>query len=305
MKRRARLFSALVLALAFVTPTLGQAEAPAPRPKRLGVVGFYNPRLMYLKYQPLADYLSEKTGATWELLISADYDETVRRLCAGEVDLAYLGPLTYVKANSVCGARAVVRLQTGGKDSFRSYVMVRSDSPAKSLADLSGKRIGFGSPLSTSAHLVPFAMMVHADVFSDPRTTCINFGHHERAARACLIGEVDACGVRDIIGDRFLDRGLRVLATSEPIPNFPLVASPKTDATTIDRVVAALVDMPAQDARLRARMAAWDPELASGFVRAQGDEYERIRRLALEILGADFSRKSESDLACPAGIREP
>ena len=51
-------------------------------------------------------------------------------------------------------------------------------------------------------------------------------GQHERAARAVLLGEVEACGVRDVIGELFLHRGLRRLARSGPIPAYPWVVPP-------------------------------------------------------------------------------
>lgn len=291
------LFMAALLGV--VTPGPRAAEAPARRSAKLGVVGFYNPRLMYLKYQPLVDYLTEKTSMNWELVIGSDYDETVKRLCEGKVDLAYLGPLTFTKAKHLCGARAIVRLQTGGKPTFHSYIMVRVDSPYRTLEELRGKRIGLGSPLSTSAHLVPLAMLRDRGVLGEGgKTSCTNYGHHERAARACLMGEVDACGVRDVIGDRFIDRGLRVLARSEPIPNFPLVASPLADEKVVREVIKSLVDEPAADAALRARIATWDPELASGFVQAREADYDAIRDLAFTILGKDVFDKTESELAC-------
>ena len=52
-----------LLALALLLPaTTGAPAVGDDVPTRLGVVSFYNPRSMYVKYQPLVDYLSEQTG---------------------------------------------------------------------------------------------------------------------------------------------------------------------------------------------------------------------------------------------------
>ncbi len=113
-----------------VPPALGGDQLePSATVRHLGVVGFYNPRLMYFKYQELVDYLTEATGDRWELAVTLDYGETVRALCSGGLDLAYLGPFTYLRVHEACGATPVVRLNTRGSPTYRSVIMVRRDSP--------------------------------------------------------------------------------------------------------------------------------------------------------------------------------
>lgn len=275
---------------------------PAPRPLRLGAVGFYNPRLMYLKYQVLVDYLSEATGLPWELEIATNYQETVDALCAGRLTLAYLGPFTYVRANERCGVEPIARLQTGGSPTYRSVIMVRSRAPFQSVADLAGTRFGFGAPLSTSSHLIPRAMLLDAGIpLAD--MACRFYGHHERAARAVLLDEVDACGVRDVVGQRFIERGMRVLATSGPIPNFPIVAGPGLSPKLRRQVEEALIERPAHDAVVAARIASWDPEIRDGFARGDDAEYDSIRRLVVRLLGPSGLIVDEAELVAAVGCR--
>jgi phosphonate transport system substrate-binding protein len=298
--------AALVIAAAFTSagglpaaaPAPGHAAAAGGGPARFAVVSFYNPRLMYLKYQPLVDYLSEQTGRPWELVVSPAYESAVEQLCSGQVAAAYLGPFTYVRAHARCGAEPVVRLQTGGSATYRSYVMVRTESAIASLADLRGKRIGFGAPLSTSSHLIPRAMLARAGLAPGRDLTCVYLSHHERAARAVLLGDVDACAVRDIVGEKFVQRGLRVLARSEPIANFPLVLPPGSSAELRDSLVRALVTLPRAEPAVARRMAEWDEELAAGFAPVADGEYDQIRRLAEATFGAAVMTVSESELMC-------
>jgi len=299
---RPDLTTIVLLALTLLAPGLVAQEQAGPggeTPHRFGVVSFYSPRMMYLKYQPLVDYLSEHTGHPWELHINTSYQQTVDELCSGELTAAYLGPLTYVRAHARCGAEPVLRLQTGGRDTFRSYILVREDSPVKELADLEGKRFGFGSALSTSSHLFPRAMLIKAGIRPGDGTQCLYFEHHERAARAVLVGEADACGVRDIVGEKFLERGLRILARSQPIPNFPFVIAPHGSDEIRRQLVQALVELPKKDHGIARTMATWDEELARGFVSSNDAEYDGVRALAKEVFGPESLTLPEERLRCP------
>jgi phosphonate transport system substrate-binding protein len=266
-------------------------------PTRLGVVSFYNPRSMYVKYQPLVDYLTEQTGDQWELRVSASSQEAVDDLCAERVGLAYLGPLSYLRAHAQCGAEPLLRLRTRGSDVFRADILVRSDSPFETLEDLAGHRIGFGDPLSTSSHLVPRSMLQSAGLEPGRDIECRYFGQHERAARAVLLGEVEACGVRDVIGELFLHRGLRRLARSGPIPSYPWVVPAQSSPDERERLTTVLLRFPG-DAEPRRDEERWDLELTGGFTRASDVDYDIVRGIAERVLGPDALTAPSGDLRC-------
>jgi phosphonate transport system substrate-binding protein len=299
MRRSITITAALLLLLAFPCPGQQQAEPGAEEePLLFGVVSFYYPRLMFLKYGPLVEYLSEQTGRRWELRLGTTYEQTAGELCAGRLTAAYLGPLTYIRAHEACGAEPVARLNTGGEESYRSYILVREGSPIRDLADLKGRRFAFGSPLSTSSHLVPRDILIRAGLEPGKDVQCAFLEHHEEAARAVQMGEVDACGVRDIVGDRFLQKGLRLLVKSDPIPNFPVVIAPGTAPDVSRQLARVLVDLPRQDPEIAQAMASWDRELADGFARTTDAEYDTIRDLAREVLGAGGLTLPEEALRC-------
>jgi phosphonate transport system substrate-binding protein len=286
------------LALALLLPAAAGGQAPdGDALLRLGVVSFYNPRSMYVKYQPLVDYLAEQTGEHWELAVSASYQEAVDEVCAGQVALAYLGPLSYVRARARCGAEPLLRLRTRGRDVFHSDVLVRSDSPFERLEDLAGHRVGFGDALSTSSHLVPRAMLQAAGLEAGRDIACRYFGQHERAARAVLMGEVEACGVRDIIGEVFLRRGLRRLARSGPIPAYPWVVPPGSSPAEREALTSALLRFPGR-AQPRRDEERWDLELSGGFTAAADADYDIVRRLAERVFGPGALTRPRGELQC-------
>jgi len=299
MRRRLSSIAIGFALLALAAPGLGAEKRTRPadeEPHLIGVVNFYYPRLMYLKYQPLVDYLSEQTGHRWDLRISTTYQQTVDELCSGRLTMAYLGPLTYVRAHAACGAEPLVRLQTAGLATYRSLILVREDGPYRRLSDLAGSRFAFGSALSTSSHLVPRGMLEKAglDLTTDLEISYLE--HHERAARAVLLGEVEACGVRDIVGQKFVGRGLRVLAESDPIPNFPFVLGPRAADAMKRELIRVLIELPKENPSISETMASWDKEIARGFVPCTDAEYDGVRRLARQVLGPDALTLPEVEL---------
>jgi ABC-type phosphate/phosphonate transport system substrate-binding protein len=194
-----------------------------------------------------------------------------------------------------------VKLNSGGKPTYQCLIMVRADSTLRNLSDLTGKRFGFGAPMATASHLVARAMLEGAGLHPGIDVACRYYAHHEQAARAVLFGEVEACGVRDLVGEKFTNRDLRVLARSEEIPNFPLVLAPGSDPALQSELVRVLVALPGQDAGAAATIRGWDEELSGGFTPATDGEYEPIRRLAARVFGPSALTLPEPRLECRPG----
>lgn len=281
------------------------AEAsPAPPPALdLGVVSVYNPRLMFLKYQPLVDYLTSATGRPWNLVVVSSYERLVQDLCSGKLTSAFLGPFAYARAHAACKALPVAILATGRKRVYRGLIMVRADSPLQSLPDLAGKRFGFGPPMATASYLEVRATLEDAGLRPGVDVACRHYAHHEEAARAVLLGEVDACGVRDIVGEKYTRRGLRVLARTDEIPNFLLALAPGREPALLEELVRALVLLPRKDSRTAETIRGWDEELAGGFLPADDADYEPVRRLAVRLFGPFALTLPESQLECRPGRR--
>jgi phosphonate transport system substrate-binding protein len=294
--------SALILALAGFLAEASQAPQPV---LHLGVVSFYNPRLMFLKHQPMVDYLTATTGRRWDLVVVPSYERLVEDLCSRKMTAAYIGPFAYARARAACKAIPLATLASAGKPTYRSLVMVRDDSPLKTLADLAGKTVGFGPPMATAAHLVARSMLRDAGLNPGIDVGCRHYAHQEEPARAVLRGEVDACGIREFVGEQFTRRGLRVLARSEEIPGFLLALAPGSEPALRDELVRVLVSLPGQDSGAAKAIRAWDAELAGGFVRASDAAYEPVRRMAVRLFGPAALTIPAASLECRSPEHEP
>lgn len=159
---------------------------------RIGLVPYLSPDRMRASRTSLAAYLAGNLGIPVELVVGADYDDVGALLRKGEVDLAELSPFAFVRARRHMKLEPLVSAISSGSSTSGGYIVVRDDSPRRTLADLRGARMGFVDPASTSGYLYP--LKVFKDQGIDPNTyfSSIEFlGSHDGVLLAVLDGGVD------------------------------------------------------------------------------------------------------------------
>ncbi|MCR6629182.1 MAG: phosphate/phosphite/phosphonate ABC transporter substrate-binding protein [Magnetospirillum sp.] len=201
----------------------------AERPDKL-VVGLLPgesaPTVMRLN-EPLRAYLEKRLGLPVELVVGANYAATGEALRFDRLDIAYLGPVTYILQSKHAKLEPFARPshEVVGP-TFQAVVIVPADSPAKALADLKGKEVAFGDPASTSGTWVPRYMLADAGLVSERDYSLRVLGAHDAVALAVVNHKADAGGLSKPIYDRLLKEGkidpkaVRVLAESPAIPEY-------------------------------------------------------------------------------------
>jgi phosphonate transport system substrate-binding protein len=187
------------------------------------------------KFTPLADYLSKKCGQTISIEISESYAAHIKRVGEERMDLAYLGPASFVKIIDIYGEKTLLaRLEVNGNPFFQGMIVTRDDSSIKTLDDLTGKTFAFGDPNSTMSHLVPLYMLMEADITVDKFKKTAFLGSHNNVALGILGGYYDAGGVKEGVYYKYRERGLKVLATSSPVSEHLFIAGKGIPQSTIE-----------------------------------------------------------------------
>jgi ABC-type phosphate/phosphonate transport system substrate-binding protein len=229
------------------------------------IIPYYSPEKLWAKFSPLVDYLRKTTGKPWELKLYPNHDSTVDAVCSGEVSLALLGPVPLARSIEKCGAQTLaVAIGTDGTLFYHS-VIVTTDPSISTLTQLRGKQIGLFKG-STAAHILPLKMLSAAGLKKgDVRP--VFFEGQDRIMNALLTGEVPAAGMKDVLYKRFPDARLRVLKTSEPLPNFAVASTPKISSQTKELFLKALLRLrPQKNEADRKMMQEWDDEIKNGFI---------------------------------------
>ena len=242
--RRFLLMLPVVLGL-FWFNAISAAEAPAPL--IFGVHPYLPANELQTRFQPLTDYLGKTLGHDVEIRVGRDYEEHIRAVGTNTVDIAFVGPAQYIKLVNEYGTRPLLaRLEVNGKPELFGAIIVRTDSPLHTLADLKGHRFAFGDPDSTMSHIVPEAMLAEAGVPLSALSEHKFLGAHRNVALGVLAGDFDAGAVKTEVYEEYAERGLRLLAKSPAVSEHLLVVRPDMPAENIEKLRQALLNLKDQ-----------------------------------------------------------
>jgi phosphonate transport system substrate-binding protein len=155
-------------------------------------------------YKPITDRMAKLTGKKIEFFMPTSYASVVEGMLSKFVDVAVLGPYSYVIANSkdseievfATYAKKPGYLQEEGPG-YRGVLVSKKGSGLKKIDDLKGKLIGLTDPGSTSGNLVPrvvFAKVIGMDIDKFFKKA-VYTGSHELSTVAVHQGKVDAAFV--------------------------------------------------------------------------------------------------------------
>jgi len=221
---------------------LSQADdVPTTQALTLAVHPYLPPEEVKTRFTPLADYLSRAVGRPVEVRVGHNYEQHIAAIGADSVDIAYLGPVSYVKLVERYGKKPLLARQEVDHQRFLyGVIFVRQDSSLKHLKDIKGKRFAFGDTNSTMSHVVPEFMLSHTGITLKGLSHYAFLGSHKNVALAVLAGDYDAGAVKQEVFQEMKAIGLRALATSPPVADHVFVASAKLPETLTQKLQKAL-----------------------------------------------------------------
>jgi phosphonate transport system substrate-binding protein len=226
------------------------------------------------KFSPLATYLGEKIGQPVQVKVSKSYRSHAERIGEGRMDLAYLGPASYVKITHMYGKQTILAcLEVNGSPFFHGMVIARQDSPVKTPQDLVGKKFAFGDPNSTMSHLVPRFMLWENGVSLEKLKQYEFLGSHHNVVLGVLGGYYDAGGIKEGVYYEYKDRGLNMIAKSPPIAEHLFVANKNLPEETINSMRKLLLNL--KDKTILSSI----KKSVTGMASVKDEDYESLRAI--------------------------
>ncbi len=158
------------------------------------------------KFTPLASYLEKALGMKVEFTPVNDYPAAVEALVNKKVDVVWFGGFTHVQANIRSGGKIVPLAQREEDTKFQSVFIAKTDSGIKTLADMKGKQVSFGSQSSTSGHLMPRSFLLAANINPEKDFRRIAYsGAHDATIASVVSGKVDAAALDITVWRKFVN----------------------------------------------------------------------------------------------------
>ncbi len=197
-------------------------------------------------YQPITDRMAKLTGKKIQFFMPTSYASVVEGLLSKFIDVAVLGPYSYVIANNndknievfATYAKKPGHLQEEGPG-YKAALVTKKGSKFTSIEALKGTVLGLVDPGSTSGNLFPrvvFSKNVGGDLDKYFKKV-VYTGSHELSTVAVAKGKVDAAFVATHRFDNVVNKGevkledFNVLWSSPAIPQDPFVyRSPLCDS---------------------------------------------------------------------------
>lgn len=177
--------------------------------------------------QRLVAYLEAVLSKPVRIRYVADYEQVVQLFKAGEIDIAHLGPLTYVALKQQFADAELLAAERGadGLDFYQCWIV----APIDGISELKKIKQSFAltQPLSTCGPYSVAPLLDQAKIKLTNLTTAY-LGTHDNVALSVLRQEFEAGALSARIAEKYVPLGLRVLAKSEKLPLFPIVANRQT-----------------------------------------------------------------------------
>ena len=242
-------------------------------------------------YQPVTKRLAKETGKKIEFFMPTSYASVVEGLLSKFVDVAVLGPYSYVIANAkdpsievfATYAKRAGHMQEEGPG-YKAALVTKKGSKYTTIDSLKGTTLGLVDPGSTSGNLFPrvvFSKNVGGDL-DKYFGKVVYTGSHELSSVAVVKGKVDAAFVATHRFDNVVNKGevklddVNILWKSPAIPQDPFVYRNTLCQDLKDKIKATFLGLSKDDPGEKKFL---DNVKSNKFVAMTSADYDVIREL--------------------------
>ena len=194
----------------------------------------------------VADRLSQLLARRVLLRTYSTYARVVEAVSDGDVDLAWLPPIAYVRARRLACVELLATVERDGKPAYASALLGRP-GVFRDWASIEGKRAAWVDNWSAAGYVIPRRLLRERGISPDLALQAQGFlGSYDAVLDALVTGAADIgasfCqidGKGNIVRRPWVDE-LDVLAVSDAIPGDTFCAARTADALLVEDVRAAI-----------------------------------------------------------------
>jgi phosphonate transport system substrate-binding protein len=241
-----------------------------------GIVPQQSAAKLAATWGPLLAAISDKAGVRLEFSTAPDIPTFEQRMGKGEYDIAYMNPYHYTVFSERSGYRAFAK----EKDrNIEGIIVVRADSPIKSIEELDGATLAFPAPAAFAASVLPRAALRQKGIKFTPKYV----SSHDSVYFSVADGLYPAGGgiVRTLEKVSEQTRSsLRILWRTKQYTPHAFAARPSATDDALRRILAAMTEIGSTE-QGRGLLAAVG---FKGIEAAKDSDWDDVRQLGITAL---------------------
>lgn len=278
-------FKLMMIILAAAISLIGYAYtsmAQEPKVLTFGLTPTEDAETILRNVKPTMEFLSKKLNMQVKTFVTTDYSSIIEAFRAKKLDVARLGPLTYVLSSKLANIEPFM-VEIGEKEKsamYRAIFITRSDSDILSIGDLKGKSFAFVDPASTSGHVIPKLIMKKWGLDPDKDLKQVFYsGGHDASVMAVKNKKVNAAAISETRLYDMYTKGyakpeeFRIFLFSDPIAESPYVYRKDLPEDFKAKIREAFMSIPIVQYKSYRKV--------SGFVPANDAMYDDLRKAAV------------------------
>lgn len=229
---------AALLAAAFALAAAALPSRAAGATYQFSPVNQYGIQVTAAYWNPIIDYVSEKSGVQLRLKIGRTSADTTAYVLAQEVDFVFTNHL-FSPEREALGWKVFGRRMT---PPLHGQIVVPADSPIGELAQLAGKEVAFPGPEATIAYKFTYAQLLARKIEVMP----VFAGNMDGAFVQLFAGKAAAVGANSQLVEGYTQREgkkFKVLWSSPPLHDLALMHSARVPAADAQAVARAFLGM--------------------------------------------------------------
>ena len=250
----------------------------------IAVIPHHSTDIQEQKINELAQYIKENIGIPVNIIITENYTKSIDLLVSEEVEMAYLGALSYIKAKELNpdleAILAAIDKETG-RPWYNSVIVANQEKGIKNIEDLkqNKSKFSFVNESSTSGYLMPLNFFKSSNINPEKDFGETQFsGSHDKNLLALTSEKVDAIAIdkqtyiREVKLGNLDPEKYKIIWESKPIPNPPIVINNHLPSGLILELKKVLINAPEGLVNLTGSE-------VSGYTLVNDDNYEQIREM--------------------------
>lgn len=256
----------------------------------------YSHSVSYLRHNLLVEYLKKETGLNIKQIFPDTFDEHMRMVGQGKVDISFTNPYVYVKTAHRYGEKAFAQVvEDSGNKSFRGQIISRADNKSiQTIEDCKGKRLIAVDLTSAGGYLYPMGQFydhgIRQEDFSEVHFSPGPGGKQEKVVLAVYAGQYDIGLIREgtlnVVADRIDIRQIRVVAYSKYYPGWMYSARKDLDPEILRSIQTAMFKLSPDNTEHRAILEKAD---FTRIVPSHDAEFDSVREL-MTLVGIDLDK---------------